>query len=111
VVKKQEALRAKIQTIRECVMTKKNDSESIIWEIRRKTTKKYSAEEKIRIVLDGLRSEGSIRKRDKNAVVSLNGTSKDRNVYPQRRTGAKTAHRKTNGPTTKTKAWHTQVIY
>lgn len=41
-------------------MTKKNDSESTVREIRRRTRKKYSAEEKIRIVLDGLRGEDSI---------------------------------------------------
>ena len=41
-------------------MTKQNRSESTVREIRRKTRKKYSAEEKIRIVLDGLRGEDSI---------------------------------------------------
>ncbi len=35
-------------------------SERIIRDIKRKTRKQYSAEEKIRIVLDGLRSEDSI---------------------------------------------------
>ena len=35
-------------------------SEQVIREIKRKTRKHYSAEEKIRIVLDGLRGEGSI---------------------------------------------------
>ncbi len=35
-------------------------SESIIREIKRKTRRKFSAEEKIRIVLDGLRGEASI---------------------------------------------------
>ena len=34
--------------------------ESTVREIRRKTRKKYSAEEKLRIVLEGLRSEDSI---------------------------------------------------
>ena len=34
--------------------------ESTVREIRRKTRKKYSAEEKMRIVLEGLRSEESI---------------------------------------------------
>ena len=43
-------------------MTKKNDSESTVREMRRKTGKKCSAEETVRIVLDGLRDEGSIRK-------------------------------------------------
>ena len=35
-------------------------SEQIIRDIKRKTRKHYSAEEKIRIVLDGLRGEDSI---------------------------------------------------
>ena len=41
-------------------MTEKNRTESTVREIRRKTRKKYSAEEKIRIVLEGLRDENSI---------------------------------------------------
>ena len=38
----------------------KPSAEMTIKDIRRKTRKKYSAEEKIRIVLDGLRGEDSI---------------------------------------------------
>jgi len=41
-------------------MGKHHDSESVVREIRRKTRKQYSAEEKIRIVLEGLRGEESI---------------------------------------------------
>ena len=37
-----------------------SSSEQIIKDIKRKTRKQYSAEEKIRIVLDGLRGEDSI---------------------------------------------------
>jgi len=37
-----------------------SSSEPIIRDIKRKTRKQYSAEEKIRIVLDGLRGEDSI---------------------------------------------------
>ncbi len=37
-----------------------SSSEKIIRDIRRKTRKQYSAGEKIRIVLDGLRGEDSI---------------------------------------------------
>ena len=40
--------------------SKKQSAESKIKEIRRHTRKKYSAEEKIRIVLEGLRGEISI---------------------------------------------------
>ncbi len=39
---------------------KKPPPESIVREIKRKTRRKYSAEEKIRIVLEGLRGEKSI---------------------------------------------------
>lgn len=39
---------------------KKSSPETIVREIRRRTRRKYSAEEKIRIVLEGLRSEQSI---------------------------------------------------
>jgi len=41
-------------------MAKKQTAEQKIKEIRRRTRKKYSAEEKIRIVMEGLRGEDSI---------------------------------------------------
>jgi transposase len=41
-------------------MAKQHDSESVVREIKRKTRKKYSGEERIRIVLEGLRGEDSI---------------------------------------------------
>ena len=41
-------------------MSSKSDPESRVREIRRKTRRKLSAEEKIRIVLEGLRGEESI---------------------------------------------------
>ena len=41
-------------------MGKKVSAEDRVREIRRKTRKKYSAEEKVRIVLEGLRGEESI---------------------------------------------------
>ena len=49
-------------------MVEKNKSaEATVRNIRRKTRKKYSAEEKIRIVLDGLRGESTIA--DQNAYI------------------------------------------
>ena len=39
---------------------KKSNAEKTVRDIRRKTRKKYSAEDKIRIVLEGLRGEDSI---------------------------------------------------
>ena len=41
-------------------MDKKVSSESVVKDIRRRTRKKYSSKEKIRIVIDGLRGEDSI---------------------------------------------------
>ena len=42
------------------MMTDKRNVEKTVRDIRRRTRKKYSAEEKIRIVLEGLRGEDSI---------------------------------------------------
>jgi transposase len=41
-------------------MKKQADPESVVREIKRKTRRKFSSEEKIRIVLEGLRGEESI---------------------------------------------------
>ena len=41
-------------------MDKKVSSESVVKDIRRRTRKKYSSEEKIRIAIDVLRDEDSI---------------------------------------------------
>ncbi len=41
-------------------MSTQSDPESVVREIKRRIRRKYSAEEKIRIVLDGLRGEESI---------------------------------------------------
>ena len=41
-------------------MVKQQNPESIVREIKRRTRRKYSSEEKIRIVLEGLRGEVSI---------------------------------------------------
>ena len=41
-------------------MAKKESAETTVRNIRRKTRKKYSAEEKIRIVIDGLKGESTI---------------------------------------------------
>ena len=42
--------------------TTKSSGEKIVKDIKRATRKQYSSEEKIRIVLDGLREEGSTSK-------------------------------------------------
>lgn len=46
--------------VSEKTMEKAQSTESIVREIKRRTRKKYSSEEKIRIILEGLRGEVSI---------------------------------------------------
>jgi transposase len=46
--------------MRQKSMSKKDPAEKAIRDIRRKTRRKHSTEEKIRIVLEGLRGEESI---------------------------------------------------
>ena len=41
-------------------MAKRKTSESIVKDIKRQTRRKFSAEEKIRIVLEGLKGEASV---------------------------------------------------
>lgn len=41
-------------------MSEKRDPERVVREIKRKTRRKFSAEEKTRIVLEGLRGEDSV---------------------------------------------------
>ena len=49
-------------------MEKKDSAEKAVRDIRRKTRRRFSAEEKIRIVIEGLRGEESIvgRRRDED---------------------------------------------
>ena len=53
-------------------MSGKTDPESKVREIRRKTRRKFSAEEKIRIVLEGLRGEDSIAELCRKEGISPN---------------------------------------
>jgi transposase len=46
--------------MRQKSMSKKDPAEKVVRDIRRKTRRKHSTEEKIRIVLEGLRGEESI---------------------------------------------------
>ena len=41
-------------------MPKKKNASSLINELKRKTRRKYSSEEKIRIIIDGMRGETTI---------------------------------------------------
>ncbi len=53
-------------------MTKKRDPEQVVREIKRKTRRKFSAEEKIRIVLEGLRGEETIAELCRREGISPN---------------------------------------
>jgi transposase len=53
-------------------MGKENNPESVVREIRRKTRRKYSSEEKIRIVLEDLRGEESIAELCRREGISSN---------------------------------------
>ena len=53
-------------------MARKNDPERVVREIKRKTRRKYSTEEKIRIVLEGLRGEESIAELCRREGISPN---------------------------------------
>jgi transposase len=53
-------------------MAKKQDPEKIVREIKRKTRRKFSAEEKIRIVLEGLRGEETIAELCRREGISPN---------------------------------------
>jgi transposase len=53
-------------------MPKRTNPESVVREIKRKTRRKYSCEEKIRIVLEGLRGEDSIAELCRREAISPN---------------------------------------
>jgi transposase len=53
-------------------MSDRKDPESIVREIKRKTRRKYSSEEKIRIVLEGLRGEQTIAELCRREGISPN---------------------------------------
>ena len=53
-------------------MSPTQDPESVVREIKRRTRRKYSAEEKIRIVLEGLRGEESIAELCRREGISPN---------------------------------------
>jgi transposase len=53
-------------------MSNRKDPEAIVREIKRKTRRKYSSEEKIRIVLEGLRGEQTIAELCRREGISPN---------------------------------------
>ncbi len=73
-------------------MAKKESAEKAVRDIRRKTRRRFSAEEKIRIVIEGLRGEESIASLCRRSAGSVLA-----DVYPRTRTAPR-AHRKNGGP-------------
>ena len=57
--------------MRQKPLTRRTASKKTIKDIRRATRKQYSAEEKIRIVLDGLRGEASINFADLASLMPM----------------------------------------
>jgi len=57
---------------KEWAMNKSTDPESVVREIKRNTRRKFSSEEKIRIVLEGLRGEESIAELCRREGISPN---------------------------------------
>jgi transposase len=53
-------------------MLKKTSSQNVIKEIKRNTIRKYSSEEKIRIVLEGLKGESSIAELSRREGINPN---------------------------------------
>jgi transposase len=53
-------------------MTEQRDPETVVREIKRKTRRKFSSEEKIRIVLEGLRGEETIAELCRREGISPN---------------------------------------
>jgi transposase len=74
------------------LMTKKASAEATVRKIRRNTHRKYSAEEKTRLVLEGIRGDQTIAELcrregiNKKPVLSLEqGLSRGREIAPYRR--------------------------
>lgn len=52
-------------------MPKKKSASSLISELKRKTRRTYSSEEKIRIIIDGMRGEMSTKKKIANIDIEV----------------------------------------
>ena len=87
-------------------MSKKAPAEKVIGDIGRKTRKRYSSEEKIRIVLEGLRGEASIAalwRREGIAESLCYGGSKEFLEAGKKRLAGDTARPATAGEVTELK--------
>jgi transposase len=61
-----------METRKECPVSKQPGPEKIVREIKRQTRRRFSSEEKIRIVLEGLRGEESIAELCRRESISPN---------------------------------------
>jgi hypothetical protein len=83
--------------------TPETPSERLVRDIRRATRKQYSAEEKIRIVLDGLRGEATIaelcrRNRREPVLQLVERVPRSRQAASRRRNGAVGHHQRSQRP-------------
>jgi transposase len=81
-------------------MSEKSDPEKVVREIKRRTRRKFSTEEKIRIVLEGLRGEQSIAELCRREGISPNlyyNWSKDFLEAGKRRLQGDTVREATSG--------------
>ncbi len=84
--------------------TTKPPAENVVRDIRRATRKHHSAEDKIRIVLEGLRGEDSIAALCRREAIAeslyyglVEGVSRSREAPPGRRYGPRRHHRRGQG--------------
>jgi len=84
-------------------MTERRDPEKVVREIKRKTRRKFSSEEKIRIVLEGLRGEETIAELCRREGISPNlyyNWSKEFLEAGKRRLAGNTKREATSGEVT-----------
>lgn len=89
--------------MRQTTGTRKSPGEKIVKDIKRATRKQYSSEEKIRIVLDGLRGEDSIAELCRREGISqgiYNKRSKDFMEAGKKRLAGDTARQATSSEVT-----------
>ena len=93
-------------------MSRKSDPESVVREIHRKTRRRYSTEEKIRIVLEGLKGEESISELCRREGISPNlyyNWSKEFLEAGKRRLSGNTKREATSGEVTDLRKENSQL--
>jgi transposase len=93
-------------------MSKRSDPESVVREIKRKTRRRFSSEEKIRIVLEGLRGEESIAELCRREGISPNlyyNWSKEFLEAGKRRLKGNTKREATSGEVLELRGENTQL--